>query len=307
MRKQRSARRFVVTSAGTLLMVLLVTAMTIGPAPADQAVQDLSTGTTPTELATVLAGSGVTVSNVTFVGSPTAAGLFSGFPAELGFTNGVVLSTGQAVDAVGPNDSGSTTTEFSLPGDPDLTTLSGVTTHDATFLQFDFSASSEQVTFDYVFGSDEYNEFANSSYNDVFAFFVNGNDMAHNCAVIDGRPVSVNSINGGNPLGTDAQNSSLFRNNDTGALAVEADGLTTVLKCTAAVVSGGSNTMRLAIADGSDYSLDSWVFIRAGSFAIVVSLDVPDGTIEPLTVEPSVAPVSSVAARPIVATARFTG
>ena len=70
------------------------------------------------------------------------------------------------------------------------------------------------LTFQYVFASEEYNEYANTRYNDTFAFFVNGT----NCATVPGtvppKPVSINTINGGNPFGTNAQNPAFYRNND---------------------------------------------------------------------------------------------
>ena len=46
------------------------------------------------------------------------------------------------------------------------------------------------------------------------------------------------------------------------------DGFTVPLTCQADVGSGETNTMRLAIADGSDEILDSWVLIQAGSLTV---------------------------------------
>ena len=63
------------------------------------ALADLTGPLTPTDLANTLAGSGVTVSNVTFAGVEEAAGTFSGGGtgpgAIVGFESGVVLSSGQ--------------------------------------------------------------------------------------------------------------------------------------------------------------------------------------------------------------------
>lgn len=124
------------------------------------------------------------------------------------------------------------------------------------------------MEFQYVFSSDEYNEYVNSRFNDVFAFFVNG----VNCATLPGtaQPVSVNTINGGNPFGTAATNPSLYRNNDPNdpgppTINTEMDGLTVVLTCRDEVSAGVTNHMKLAIADASDARLDSNVFLRAQS------------------------------------------
>ena len=187
--------------------------------------KDLTTpGITPAVLATALVGAGVTISNVTFRGDARAAGIFTGGSAPIGLEGGVVLSTGRIRDVVGPNNSLSTQTDLGapadavpraqqngcadpahpgnftkgLPGDPELNTLSGFTTCDATVLEFDFVPDKDRVFLQYVFASEEYNEFVNKKFNDAFGFFVNG----VNCATVDPAhsvPVSINTINGGGP------------------------------------------------------------------------------------------------------------
>lgn len=256
-----------------------VTATTV-VAPVAQAaatVQDLEHGTTATDLAQSLAGQGVVVSNVTHTGSNNAAGSFVGAESSVGFDGGVVLGSGSVQTTAshpapctkgveGPNQCDGNTASNGSAGDADLTALSGFPTLDASVLEFDFTPIDATAQFRYVFSSDEYSEFANSSYNDVFAFYVNG----VNCAVVPGTsdPVSINTINGGNPLGTNAVHPEFYRDNTFGGsspIDSEMDGLTTVLTCTAAVNANVSNHMKLAIADASDSSLDSNVFIEAGS------------------------------------------
>ena len=160
-----------------------------------------------------LVGSGVTVSNVTFAGAPVAAGTFTGGTGIVGFESGIVLGTGrvQTVDAAsscskgveGPNACDSNSTGNGTAGDAALDPLASFPTADAAVLEFDFVPAEATLNFDYVFASDEYNEYANTTFNDVFAFFVNGT----NCAVVPGtspaEAVSINTINGGNPFGTD--------------------------------------------------------------------------------------------------------
>jgi uncharacterized repeat protein (TIGR01451 family) len=227
---------------------------------------DLNGGITPEDLAEALAGAGVAVSNVTYVGANVAAGSFSGGTGIVGFEEGILLSSGDIANVVGPNEVDDITTNNDLPGDEDLTALSGFPTNDASVLEFDFVPDAAAVAFQYVFASDEYNEFVNSDFNDVFGFFVNGS----NCATIDGDPVSINTINNGNPFGTDPRSHPEFYvNNDLddggGTIDTEMDGLTTVLACESAVTPGATNHMKLAIADASDFSLDSAVFLQAGS------------------------------------------
>ena len=43
-------------------------------------------------------------------------------------------------------------------------------------LEFDFMANTDTITFNFIFGSEEYNEEVGSAYNDVFGAFVTGPD-----------------------------------------------------------------------------------------------------------------------------------
>ena len=240
--------------------------------PAAIITHDLTTGITPSDLVNTLVGSGVTISNVTYIGADTAAGLFSGGTGIIGFEDGIILSSGDMNDVVGPNQSNTTTTQQFTPGDLDLEMLSGFPTFDATVLEFDFVSNESQVFFQFVFGSEEYNEFVGQDFNDVFGFFVNG----QNCALVENDPISVNTIHNGPDNQGPGSHPELFRNNDLedggGTIDTEADGLTVVLTCNAAVVANGVNHMKLAIADATDRLLDSWVLLQADSLTTEISI-----------------------------------
>jgi hypothetical protein len=261
--------------ARLLTAILIAPLLTVILIPAQPAaavgltVQDQTDpGITANTLAQSLAGAGVTISNVTYVGTTQSSGQFQGGLTIIGFDEGVILSSGWAKDVIGPNSSDSTSRSLGTAGDTQLTALAGFSTFDATVLEFDLVPQSSVLTFQYVFASEEYNEFSNTQFNDVFAFFVNGT----NCATVPltGQPVSINTINGGRPLGTNPQNPHLYRNNDVsdggGTIDTQADGLTVVLTCTSTVNPGVTNHIKLAIADGSDRILDSYVFLKAESF-----------------------------------------
>ncbi|MEN3362218.1 MAG: hypothetical protein V7637_6200 [Mycobacteriales bacterium] len=266
-RRAGRVRPRLVAAAGVAAVLAGLVAPSAANSSPGQTVADLST-VTATDLVTRIVGSGIAVSNVRYVGDPTAAGTFAGM-VGIGFDAGITLGTGRAADVVGPNDNGGTTTDFDRPGDTDLGSIVQVPTHDASVLTFDFVPTTNGVQFDYLFASEEYNEYVNLQYNDVFAFLVNG----RNCALTpDGGVVSVNAINSGNPNpGQDAtpHHPELFRSNTAvdavAPIDAEPDGFTTVLRCAATVVPNSTNTMKLAIADGADGRYDSSVFIRAGS------------------------------------------
>lgn len=161
---------------------------------------------TDEDLVNLLLGpdSGLVVSNVQLTGNPACAGAFSGGDA-VGFSDGVVLGSGRVEDAVGPNASANTTTDFGTPGDAFLNTLvvgAVALSQDACILQFDFECEEgslgDSLSFRYVFASEEYNEYTNTQFTDVFGFQLNGINIA---LLPDSTPVQINTVNGGNPGG----------------------------------------------------------------------------------------------------------
>lgn len=219
---------------------------------------------TPQQLAQLLAGPGVTVSNVTFTGATVAGGTFSGGLADgLGIDSGVMLSSGDLAEGIGPNDDDGAGVCHERPGDPDLNAILGENgfTEDAAVLEFDFVPATSTVSFRYVFASEEYNEFVNSI-NDIFAFFIDG----QNVALIPGTmtPVSIDTVNL-------QVNSSFYRNNDPSdfkfpPFGTQFDGFTTVLTAMQTLTPNTTHHIKLVIADNSDCVLDSAVFLQAGSF-----------------------------------------
>jgi len=245
-------------------------------------VTDLSGPLSADDLAQSLAGAGVRIDDVSYTGAAQAAGRFTGGGAGkgsvIGFDSGVVLSTGVA--RVGDSNTHDDSTGYSSrTGDVDLDALGAGATEDTTVLAFDVTPDRDTLYFNYVFASEEYNEYVYEDVSDVFGFFVSrpGGKGAENCAVVaDGPdadtepdPVSIDTVNGGNPFGSaNAAHPALFRNNDRddgGSIAAEPDGFTTVLRCVASVEPHEVNRLKLAIGDVGDGVLDSWVFIQAGS------------------------------------------
>lgn len=236
---------------------------------------------TPQKLAKIILGDSVTISNVTYRGTHNTVGTFKNGINSIGIERGIVLSSGLIRRVVGPNmNDGIHYTDHSSPGDPDLDALiPGNKTYDATVLEFDFivnvvpgaSMESITVTFEYVFASEEYNEYVKSKYNDIFGFFVNGN----NIALIPGTsiPIAVGTVNGGDPYDpySTMPAAVYYRNNDLsdggGSIDIAMDGLTVILYARIDVVPGERTHIKLAIADAGNYFFDSNVFIGPASYS----------------------------------------
>lgn len=226
-------------------------------------------------LAQSLVGSGITISNVSYTGATAASGYFSGGTAAgIGIESGVVLTSGFASNLDGTaNTSDGITGSNGLSGTPQLDNLiPGYSTNDATVLSFDFVSAGDAAYFNYAFGSEEYNEYVGTEFNDVFGFFVDN----VNYALIPGTDtaVSINNVNGGSY-------GEFYNNNDPSELfptpyAFEYDGFTDVFTASiTGLTAGETYNIQLAIADAGDYILDSGVFLQAGSFSDTPSVPEP--------------------------------
>jgi len=207
-------------------------------------------------------GGGASVNNIQYRGFPRAIGYFDGKNSNIGIDEGILLTTGWVGIAPGPNRYEDATFRAFYPGDLDLSNLVGAITYDACVLEFDFIPYQDTVSFEYVFASEEYEEYVGSPFNDVFAFFISGPGIQgkENIALIPGTttPVAINNVN-------HLLNTQYYINND-GGLTVEYDGFTTVLKASSLVIPCETYRLKIAIADVSDDRLDSGVFLKSGSF-----------------------------------------
>ncbi len=237
-------------------------------------------------LAQKLTGPGVTVSNPVLTCANNAEGTFTVVSSNLGLDSGIILTSGQAQTigtTIGCNAAGGVyTTANNTGGDVDLSIVCALPTQDKCILEFDFIPLGDTVKFDYVFGSCEYQGFTCSSFGDAFGFFISGpgivgpfTNSSKNIALVPGTncPVGVNTINGStqNPCGPvnapcAPPNNVLFNNNISGA-TVAYNGFTDVLTAIAVVVPCSTYHLKLAVADASDQSLDTGVFLKAGSLS----------------------------------------
>lgn len=259
-------------------------------------------GQTPQQLVqNVLIGNGVTVSNIQFTGANQAIGYFDGTNSNIGLNEGIIITTGTVLGnssgPIGPNNTGNAGMDNGAPGYSLLQNLlsAGISTHNASILEFDFVPSSDTVQFRFVFASEEYPEYVCSDFNDVFAFFISGpnpsggNYANQNVALVPGTtiPVAINNVNSGSPGSQSSgncttaglSNSAYYVNNPSSfSNSVQYDGFTVPITSMANVVCGETYHMIFAIADAGDPQWDSGIFLEANSFdsptSVTLSADV---------------------------------
>lgn len=239
---------------------------------------------TPADLINnVLLGSGVTATNITVNGSAALANTvqpsatyFNQNGTVFPITDGILLSSGAGQVAVGPNTA---TGESNSAGtltvtDPDMSAIAAAGITNGIVIEFDFIATGNMLEFNYIFGSEEYPEFAppnSSGFNDVFGFFLSGTGLngpytnnAVNIATVPGTttPVSINNVN--------AITNQAYYVDNTGGLfygsAIEYDGTTTTLTAFSELVCGELYHIKLGISNVADQGWDSGVFLEGGSF-----------------------------------------
>jgi len=205
------------------------------------------TSTTNTnELLNSLSGENGFGSNAYYIGSDLAVGSFTNSPNQFSLSKGIILSTGNVQDYSGNvNTSGSNSTSLNTSGYAPLSELAGVPTNDAARFGFDFQSTSNKVSFDFVFGSEEYPEYVGSSFNDAFGVFITDED---------GNVQQVAKDNAGQAI---TINSSFMQDGSDGEL----DGTTGKLHVDVSLTAGKNYSIEFAIADGGDSSYDSTAFI----------------------------------------------
>ena len=206
-------------------------------------------------------------------------GFFTKGTSNFDINEGIILSTGKAKAAQGPNDNLQDyyatnwredqdlidiLTKYNLPTDNIL---------NATSLEFDFIANTDKISFDYMFLSEEYQK-TNCKYSDAFAFLIKKADNSEayrNIAIVPNTtsPVTSLTISGANNC---PQNINYFGGylgiDDPNNSPTNFNGQTKVLNAESSIEKGVKYHIKLVIADHGDSSgrYDSAVFLKAGSF-----------------------------------------
>ncbi|MGB1205428.1 MAG: choice-of-anchor L domain-containing protein [Chitinophagales bacterium] len=222
-----------------------------------------------------IGGGCFTVENISFSGAGVAGGYFSNGSSSIGLDEGIILSSGDIATAEDNNDNAdfpnlsflnNTGTDLlNVAGDVDLD-LAG-NSEDAAVLEFDFTPTTNIITFDYVFASEEYPDYVDAGFNDVFGFFISGpgingifSNNAENIALIPNTNtyVAIDNVND--------EDFSQYYIANTGNL-IDYDAYTTILTAIATVIPCETYHIKLAISDIGDGVLDSAVFLAANSFS----------------------------------------
>jgi gliding motility-associated-like protein len=202
----------------------------------------------------------------------------SGFSME----SGIVLVSGNAMNAPGPNDfpAGWGNNFGGWPGDADLEVMAQLPpdqlpTNDATWISFDFVTLTDELNFDFLFASEEYDQGGfECNFSDAFAFILTDNENPSNppinLAVLPGTsiPILVTNIHPDNGV-CPAVNEIYFGGySNTGFDAINFNGYTQTLTASSPVLQNHSYNIKLVIANARDHVYNSAVFLKEGSFDI---------------------------------------
>jgi gliding motility-associated-like protein len=248
-----------------------------------------------------LLGEGVKVISVNYFGdSTTQVGYFTDVNgATIGLDSGIVMSTGNLIE-IDPNFTNQPQPAVDV-FDSDLLTIANQvfsilaisnvvdTVRQSSIIEFEFVPESDSIEFNYVFGSQEYPNynvnppsggFINQEFNDVFGFFISGPGItgsfsspsqypggAQNIAFVPGTspqiPITVSSIHNGDAV-IAPLNQQYFQ--ATNPNAVGMNGRTVTMTAKMLLTACDTFHIKLAIGDGQDLLLNSYVFLEAKSF-----------------------------------------
>ena len=224
----------------------------------------------------------VVVTNVVggnFNGADRSYGYFDATGTGFPFERGIVMTTGRLSNVPGPNNSLSDDNATGWIGDTDLeNALNESNTINATILEFDFTSVASQISFRYLFASEEYqqNNANTCQYSDLFGFLIRPVDEQQytNIALVPNTqtPVKVTTVHPGIPGACDPINEAYFESWNGINTPINFNGQTKVLTATASVIPNQTYHVKLVIADEQNYRYDSAVFLEAGSFELAVDL-----------------------------------
>ncbi len=221
--------------------------------------------------------------NFTASGDPFSAGqqsfgYFNAGSSSFPFAEGVVISTSRAKRTEGPNNNLIDEGLNAWQGDSDLEQAIDFTgTFNATILEFDFTPLTSQISFDYIFASEEYQGTAPCTYSDGFAFLLREagtTEPYRNLALIPNTntPVLVTTVHPNIPGRCPAINEEYFGGYNGSNAPINLNGQTTILTAKSNVIPGITYHIKLVLADHENVRYDSAIFLSGGSFNVGTNL-----------------------------------
>ena len=124
-------------------------------------------------------------------GDRQAIGYFENANSQLGINKGIILSTGKASSSNG--NSSLFAGEFNEQGLVNIPELAAYVpncfepgaTNDGIILQFDFIPQFDSIALNFVFASEEYDEYVCAYFNDAFAFLMSALVMPNEVANVE--------------------------------------------------------------------------------------------------------------------------
>ncbi len=213
-----------------------------------------------------------------FADGDKSYGYFNGNGSDFPFQKGLVLSTGKLKHVPGPNTTLSDDDAPGWIGDRDLEAALDISgTVNATIIEFDFIPRADNISFRYIFASEEYQQGDRNTcrYSDAFAFLIKPIGGRYtNIALVPGTdtPVLVTTVHSGIPGSCPPINERYFEGWNGRDAPINFNGQTKVLLAESPVVVNQAYHIKLVIADQTNYRYDSAVFLEGGSFNISANL-----------------------------------
>ncbi|MBF9035160.1 2,3,4,5-tetrahydropyridine-2,6-carboxylate N-succinyltransferase [Rhodobacterales bacterium HKCCE2091] len=223
----------------------------------------INTAATSWQMVRTIFGPDVAILSTRYDGDPLSSGIWTlgdlTSPQLTPSDTGVILSTGHVNNVTrligDPNISTGTSTNTSGDNnDADFNAAAGRSTYDASYLEATIRPSTNFLSFQFTFASEEYPHTPGSIYNDLFAIWVNGQYVS---SPIFGD-IEVSDI------GPDVTEN-LYLDNANDDYNTEMDGFSVTMSVLIPVNPNVPNTIKLGIADVGDNQYDSAILIAANS------------------------------------------
>ncbi len=144
-------------------------------------------------------GDGIQLTKVNYKGHPEAIGSFTDVNRITGFGKGLVLSTGRVELIAGNNSRPNAGANFADHFFFDEDLLTKAPQCDGAVLEIEFIPDSDSLCFAFVFGSEEYPEFVDKEFNDMFQLLLEPlfvKSKPKNLAVLPNKKmITINNVN----------------------------------------------------------------------------------------------------------------